>query len=244
MPHQRSDSGPDRDPEDVLADLGRIVLEGTPLTLVLQRVVQLASDVLPDATDVSVTFVDQSATGELRPGTARSVAVARSLALKLDERQYDTGSGPCLDAAASGEIIRTAPDDQEERYPEFAGACRAAGVRETLSIGLPVRQRTAMSVNIYGGRFADEEVELATALAAHVAVAVANANLSTAMRDLARNVRRATQPRAVIEQAKGIIMARNDCSAGQALDRLRQESQERNVGLRDIAQRVVDARGE
>jgi GAF domain-containing protein len=132
----------------------------------------------------------------------------------------------------------------DERYREFAAACRAAGVPESLSIGLPVRHRTAVgALNVYGGPFTDEDVELAVALAGHAAVAVANAALYQSMADLAENLQVAMQSRAVIEQAKGIIMARRNGSPDQAFEWLRVRSQHANVKVRDIAQRIVDARG-
>jgi AmiR/NasT family two-component response regulator len=49
------------------------------------------------------------------------------------------------------------------------------------------------------------------------------------------------QSRAVIEQAKGILMARAaHLSADEAFDLLRKASQRENVKLREIAQRIVD----
>lgn len=47
--------------------------------------------------------------------------------------------------------------------------------------------------------------------------------------------------RAVIEQAKGVLMARStDISPDEAFDLLRRASQRENVKLRDIAQRIVE----
>ena len=49
--------------------------------------------------------------------------------------------------------------------------------------------------------------------------------------------------RAVIEQAKGMIMARSpELTADGAFDILRQASQRENVKLRDLAQRIVERR--
>jgi AmiR/NasT family two-component response regulator len=51
------------------------------------------------------------------------------------------------------------------------------------------------------------------------------------------------QSRAVIEQAKGILMARSPAlTADEAFELLRKASQRENVKLRDIAQRIVDRR--
>jgi AmiR/NasT family two-component response regulator len=47
------------------------------------------------------------------------------------------------------------------------------------------------------------------------------------------------ESRAVIEQAKGIIMARDKCTAEQAFDMLTRISQQQNIKLRDLAQGIV-----
>jgi hypothetical protein len=48
------------------------------------------------------------------------------------------------------------------------------------------------------------------------------------------------ESRAVIEQAKGIIMAANRCSPEAAFDILRRASQHQNRKLRDIAEEIVE----
>jgi AmiR/NasT family two-component response regulator len=50
----------------------------------------------------------------------------------------------------------------------------------------------------------------------------------------------AMKSRAVIEQAKGILMARHRCSADDAFKYLSRLSQNSNRKLRDIAQSIVD----
>ena len=54
-------------------------------------------------------------------------------------------------------------------------------------------------------------------------------------------VTEATRHRAVIEQAKGILMGRDRCTAEEAFEMLKRVSQHRNVKLREIAQTVVDS---
>lgn len=49
--------------------------------------------------------------------------------------------------------------------------------------------------------------------------------------------------RAVIDQALGIVMAQNKCTADEAFDTLRSNSQNRNVKLRDVAGQIVDGVG-
>jgi GAF domain-containing protein len=55
-------------------------------------------------------------------------------------------------------------------------------------------------------------IELARTFAGYAAVAIANADLYLATATLAENMRRAMETRAVIEQAKGIIIAQQHCT--------------------------------
>jgi len=47
------------------------------------------------------------------------------------------------------------------------------------------------------------------------------------------------EQRAVIEQAKGILMATLGCDADRAFELLREESQHRNIKLREVAEELV-----
>jgi GAF domain-containing protein len=241
MSEQMADRGPD-DRERAMAELARIRLDDQPLTKVLERVAQLAKEVLPDARDVSVTLLDDARAASSGPARAKTVAFTGDLAVDLDERQYRSGFGPCLDVAVSGETILVDTSD-DSRYPEFSAAARRRGVTHSLSVGLPIPQRTIGALNIYGsaGPFTDREVESAHAFAGHAAVAVANAALFAGTADLARNLQIAMASRAVIEQAKGIVMAQRRCSADEAFELLRAASQRQNVKLRVLCQSIVDS---
>jgi hypothetical protein len=51
------------------------------------------------------------------------------------------------------------------------------------------------------------------------------------------------ESRAQVDQAKGMLMQALGCSADDALERLRQISQERNLRVTDVAKAIIDARG-
>jgi AmiR/NasT family two-component response regulator len=65
-------------------------------------------------------------------------------------------------------------------------------------------------------------------------------HLYESTRDLAQNLDMAMQSRAVIEQAKGILMSQRRCDATEAFSLLAAASQRSNRKLRDIAQAIVD----
>ncbi|MFI6235825.1 GAF and ANTAR domain-containing protein [Micromonospora sp. NPDC050784] len=223
------------DPADAFAELGRIKLGETGLDDVLQRVAELAKRVLPVPVEVSVTLV--------RGGTGHTAAFTDELALDLDERQYAQGSGPCLAAAASGGILAVPDLAAEDRWPDWAERGRKAGVGSSVSIGMPIQEAVVGGLNVYARTphaFDDDTIAVLETFAAYAAVALANAQLYESTANLARQMRDAMASRAVIEQAKGIIMVERRCTSNEAFSILAKVSQDANRKLRDVAQALVD----
>jgi GAF domain-containing protein len=228
------DVEPPRDPRAAFAELSKIMLGEQPLSATLERVAELAKQTIPGAAEVSVTL--------LQDGEVASVSFTGPLAVQLDERQYEAGFGPCMDAATSGRTITIDDTAHGASYPDFARMAARKGIRHTMSIGLPVQRQTIGALNVYGADdtpFDDAKQELATAFASYAAVAVANAGVYASTATLAANLQRALDSRAVIDQAKGILMGRHGMSAEQAFDLLSKESQLANRKLRDIAEDLV-----
>jgi len=110
-------------------------------------------------------------------------------------------------------------------------------------IGLPVHETVTGGMNIYATEpeaFDDDAVVLAQTFAGYAAVGLANAHLYDSTATLAQQMQVAMESRAVIEQAKGIIMGDRHCSAEEAFQILSKLSQDTNRKLRDIAQALVD----
>jgi GAF domain-containing protein len=228
-------TGGQPDPRAAFAELSKIMLGAQPLSETLSRVAELAKQTIPGAAEVSVTL--------MQDGTVTSVSFTGPLAVQLDERQYESGFGPCMDAALSGATIPIDDTAQGGAYPDFGRVAFRHGITHTISIGLPVEQRTVGALNVYGsgeGPFDETTAELATAFASHAAVAVSNAGLYASTATLAGNLQKALDSRAVIDQAKGVLMGRHRCSADAAFDLLVRQSSQRNRKLRDIAQDIVD----
>ena len=227
------------DPTLAFAELGRIKLGDMAVDDVLHRIAELAKRTLPGADEVSVTLV--------RGDRARTAAFTGDLALRLDETQYERGHGPCLDASATAATLSLPDMDREPRWPDFADRARAAGCRSSLSIGLPVQDPVSGALNVYAtgpAAFDDDAVVLAQTFSGYAAVALANAHLYDAQATLARQMQVAMESRAVIEQAKGIIMGERRCSADEAFRILSRLSQDANRKLRDVAAALVRRAGE
>jgi AmiR/NasT family two-component response regulator len=80
---------------------------------------------------------------------------------------------------------------------------------------------------------------VAQTFAGYAAVALANAHLYDAQATLAQHMQAAMENRAVIEQAKGIIMGDRRCSPDEAFQILTKLSQDTNRKLRDVATALV-----
>ncbi|WP_249998651.1 GAF and ANTAR domain-containing protein [Actinoplanes sp. M2I2] len=223
------------DPGDAFARLGRIKLSETDLHGVLDTIADLAKNTIPGAKEVSVTLI--------RGENAYTAAFTGDLALKLDESQYRAGHGPCLDAAAAAATLSLPRIDQESRWPGWTPQALGSGVQSSLSVGLPVQEAVTGAMNIYATEpeaFDDDAVELAETFAGYAAVVLANAHLYDATATLAEQMRAAMASRAVIEQAKGIIMAERRCTADEAFQILTRMSQNANHKLRDVAVILVE----
>jgi GAF domain-containing protein len=223
------------DPRAAFAELSKVMLGAQPLTATLARIAELAKRTIPGAAEVSVTL--------LQNGRAFSIAFTGPLASGLDERQYEADFGPCMDAALSGNTITIDDTARSEAYPDWARIAARHGITNTMSIGLPVEQRTVGALNVYGTDstpFDQTNAELATAFASYAAVAVANAGVYASTATLAANLQKALESRAVIDQAKGILMREQHCSADAAFDELVRRSNNSNRRLREIAEDIVD----
>lgn len=176
-----------------------------------------------------------------RDGRLLTVAGTSGLPSGLDQRQYENGDGPCVRAADS-DAEQHAPDlSQEDRWPTYAAYALSRGVRTVLAVPLAVDGETDAALNLYAtteGAFRGSRA-VARAFAANASDAI-NAALSIEReRASAGDVRTALLSRSVIDQAIGILMAQERCTAQTALDTLRRVSQDANIKLRDLCGDLV-----
>lgn len=200
----------------------------------LTRVVKLAVQELPGCDMAGITLI--------RGGQPVTAAFTDAEAPEIDVAQYTTGVGPCLDAFRRGEIFRIDNMKTEKRWASFTAVAAKHGIVSTLSLPLKVNQDRVGALNLYS-RSAHAFLEDDTPLlfASHAAVVLANAQAYWAAHTLTAQLETALTSRAVIEQAKGILMARNGISPDEAFNRLAADSQQTNVKLRDVARALVDS---
>ncbi|KUL28901.1 GAF and ANTAR domain-containing protein [Actinoplanes awajinensis] len=223
------------DPTAAFRELARINLGETDLDGVLATVAELAKRAVPGAYEVSVTLI--------RDRGPHTVASTGEAADRIDKWQYERGSGPCLDACRDRTTLLVDDVGAERRWPGWEENTDVVGVHSALSVGLQIHERVSGALNIYATSaraFDPDAVVLAETFAGYAAIALANAHLYNTTLALTRNLQTAMENRAVIEQAKGIIMGQRHCTADEAFAILARASQESNRKLRDVATGLVD----
>ncbi|MEU8240006.1 GAF and ANTAR domain-containing protein [Actinoplanes missouriensis] len=219
----------------IFSELGRIKLGETDLDGVLHQVADLARRTLPGAGQVSITMI--------RDGDAYTGAHTGPAALLLDERQYAGAAGPGLDAALHRTTVAVPDTASDERWDGWPRLAAEAGFGSVLSAGLPIGDSMAGALTLYAERphgFDDDGVTLAGTFARYASVALGNAHLYDSTASLAQHMQAAMESRAVIEQAKGIIMGERRCSPDEAFAILTKVSQDSNRKLRDVAAALVE----
>jgi GAF domain-containing protein len=222
------------DPLRAFAELGLIKFSETSLDGVFERIIDLARRALPGADEVTITFV--------RDGHADTVAATGDPVRRLEEAQHEQHTGPAWEAAVQNTTVAVEDTVVETRWAGWAQAAAAAGVQGAVSIGLPIRESVSGALTLYSrtpGMLRSGTIALAQTFAGYATVALANALLYDTTVTLAEQLRAAMETRAIIEQAKGIIMSRRRCTADEAFTILTKISQDSNRKLRDIASTLV-----
>jgi ANTAR domain/GAF domain len=175
-----------------------------------------------------------------------TIAATDQRFIALDEAQYATGEGPGLDALDGDRRIWL--DDAAEvrhRWAHFANTAADIGVHSSLSIHLPLESEVAASLNLYSRGQMALSVDLAAGtlpVAEQLVAAIESADASRSTATLVRDLAESTRSRAVIEQAKGMLMADARIAADAAYEQLVQLSQNLNIALPDAAHRIVEQR--
>lgn len=157
------------------------------------------------------------------------------LVAELDAVQTAANDGPSLTALRDHERLHIRDLSAEKRWPEFAAAALAHGVRSLLSFQLFVSDERFGALNLYADRpdsFDQESILIGDVLAQHASVALAGSSAE-------RQFDQALASRDIIGQAKGILMHRASVDALQAFTMLIQVSQSTNTKLLAVAEMVV-----
>jgi len=117
-----------------------LLVEAPEIDAVLEKMVGLAADVTP-AVACGVTVC--------RDGQPFTVAMTNELAARVDEIQYGTDEGPCLDALRHGDVVQVDDLSHEVRWDSYRPQAVAHGVRSSLSLPFTVEGEILGALNLY-----------------------------------------------------------------------------------------------
>lgn len=220
---------------DSLASLSRLFVADGTLVDTLTRVAHLTVDAVPGGELAGITMP----VGH----RYRTAVYTDDIAPEVDRAQYDTGEGPCLDAVRTQQVTTIGSTLEDGRWPEFRRTAATYGVLSTMSFPLSMREKVVGALNVYARQeraFTETDAASGRHFADRAAVVLANAQAYWNAHELSTQLTEAMASRAVIEQAKGILMGSQRCSSDEAFNVLARASQRENVKVRTIARRIVD----
>jgi GAF domain-containing protein len=225
-------TGPSIDLNDLavtLGELARSLHDDDGVEDTLRSIVSAAVGTVPGTQEAALSVIEARRTVRTRAGTA-------DLVYQVDQAQYDTGEGPCLDALYEQHTVRLSDMATETRWPRFTARAAELGVGSMLSFQLYVEQDNLGALNLYSSdtdAFTDESEQVGLLFATHAAVAMADAQTK-------QHLSHAMAVRDLIGQAKGILMERHKLTGDQAFSLLVKTSQNTNTKLIDVARYLVE----
>jgi GAF domain-containing protein len=227
------------DPNALASAYGQLLgllVEAPDIDAFLDTMVRLAADVVVPAAACGVTVC--------RDGQPFTVATSNELAAQVDEIQYGTDEGPCLEALRTGTVVHVPDLGRDERWASYRPRALERGVVSSLSLplALAVEGETLGALNLYStvpAAFAGPHGVHAAAFAERSAVALTMKLHQVRQAQVQHQLADAMVSSSIIDQAIGILMGQQRCTADAAFDLLRRASQHRNRKLRDIAAEII-----
>jgi hypothetical protein len=220
---------------ETLTELCRIAANDADLQGLLRRVAELAAQGLPAVDAVSVILGP--------PNRPSVLASSSALAQAADGLQHLAGTGPAFDAFASAQPVLAQDLSSDPRWPALQRRQGAEGaVRAWLALPIVVAQAAVGVVMLYGRADAAFSPEVVAQAAPYVAAAGALVRDNEALAELVRvrdQLHEALASRAVIDQAKGMIMMARGCEAEEAFALLVRMSSLSNRKVRELATEFV-----
>ncbi len=157
----------------------------------------------------------------------RNVAVSDERMGRLEELQVRHHEGPCVAAFDDKALVAAQDLADERRWPTFSDAAVAQGIRAVLASPLPYNQDAVGVVAVLSEDRRPWAAEAELALLAFTdlaALLIASMMIGQQHSELAAQLQSALNSRAVIEQAKGVLIGQQGLSAHAAYEQLRAQA--------------------
>jgi len=168
-----------------------------------------------------------------------NAAVSDERMRHLEELQIRHQEGPCIAAFEDKELVRAEDLTTEERWPTFSQHAIARGVRAVLASPIPYNQDAVGVVAVLSEDRRPWSAEVELALLAFTALLIASMLLGEQQTELAAQLQSALNSRAIIEQAKGVLIGQHGLTAHGAYAQLRARARAERRKLAIVSAEVV-----
>jgi hypothetical protein len=212
----------------------------------LRRVTELAARAVSGCAGATTERWSRTVPGPRRsPPDPQLTAASHPDLAELVDIQLGRKAGPIFDAVTDRIPLNCEDTLAETRWPIDASAMLRRGVR-CFTTTVHEHGDMLVTLTLYGvipGALDPRRLAVAALLVAQGGAAVSNTQEYDDAHRTAVQLRQAVAARAVIDQAKGILMHALGCDAETAFAELRRISQTRHVKLTALAQRIVTGNG-
>jgi GAF domain-containing protein len=207
----------------------------TGLDTALELAVSEADDVFPvDGAGLLLLSED---------GVLRYTAASDEPGRMLETLQEQFGEGPCVDAFLEDGPVLAGDMGADPRWPSVGPLAARHGVRAVLGVPIDLRDGPVGTLNVYAARphhWDQADVAAIQAYARVIASLLRSAVQVHLKGRAATQLQHALDHRSLIEQAKGILMARQGLDQQAAFDLLRSRARASRCRLDDLARQVVE----
>ncbi|HEX6675707.1 MAG TPA: GAF domain-containing protein [Actinomycetes bacterium] len=175
-------------------------------------------------------------------GELRWVAASDPAVELVERAQLDLGEGPCLGAVASDRVVATPDLVGDGRWPRTEAVIRHHRLRAVLAAPIRVDDVPVGSLNLYARevrQWSEGDLQAIEAYAAVVADLLVSELHREDHGDKVDQLEHALLSRVLVEQAKGVLMARLGLGSRPAFERLRRQAREQRRKLDEVARDVV-----
>ena len=210
-----------------------VILSKSSLKQVLQLVADQALGLSNDTHAVVASMPEKKAT---------LTAVAAKGPIEVNGLMSAPEPTPGSDASGQGrtQVVRSLI--VEKRWPNFTNHALYCGVQSVLACPLSGDGQVIGSLVFYSSKeaaFESHQASVAQALADSAAVLLSNMKSYEAATALSAQLNEALQSRAVIDQAKGILMVTQGLTADEAFEKIKGISQTTNTKVRELSHQIV-----
>jgi GAF domain-containing protein len=172
----------------------------------------------------------------------RNVAASEDRMAHLEALQISYQEGPCITAFEDKVLVAAEDLVSDARWPLFAAAAVKRGVRAVLASPIPYNQDAVGVVAVLSEERHPWSAEAELALLAFTdlaALLIATVMMGEQRTVLATQLQNALNSRAVIEQAKGVLIGQQGLSAHAAYEKLRAQARAERRKLAVVAAELV-----